>query len=72
MFKRLFKIKRYFICSYHFKTGSGVGNGSMYFTNNNGCFPNRKELEKHLKFREVAIMNIIEISKKDYLDYSKN
>lgn len=79
MFKRLFKIKRYFIVSYTFKNGD---NGFINVINNAGEYTNKfwiqNMLTEELKSKHdvgdvgnIVINNIIELSKKDYMDFIK-
>lgn len=75
MFKRLFKIKRYFIVSYSFKNG----NGFIEFINTKGNYISKKYiidyLSKYFKendthdFGNIVIDNITELSKRDYKDF---
>lgn len=72
MIKRIFKIKRYFIVSYNFQSDKGNGFGCFAFENKNGKFPNRNEMERFLGFKNLAPISILEVCKKDYIDYIKN
>jgi len=76
MFKRLFKINRYFLVKYSFKNGDGC----IETFNTNGGFINKewlqKEIEKTLKemdvdYGNIIIDNIMEVSKSDFKDYNK-
>jgi len=77
MLKKLFKIKRYFIVSYNFKTGSGF----VEVWTTKGLFINKniftEDIIKKLKKLDVdhgniVITNILEISKRDYEDFIRN
>ena len=74
--KRLFKIKRYFIVSYHFmchdKT-SGIGFGTT-FVCTHGSYVNIDDLKLKISFNKridtstIGVISITEISQKDYVD----
>lgn len=74
--KRLFKIKRYFIVSYHFmchdKT-SGIGFGTT-FVYTYGSYVNIDDLklnisyDKSIDINTIGVISITEISEKDYAD----
>ena len=74
--KRLFKIKRYFIVSYHFmchdKT-SGIGFGTT-LVHTHGSYVNIDDLklnisyDKRIDISTIVVISITEISEKDYED----
>lgn len=67
---------RFFLIVYYFVTNNGVtGYGDCTVNNTNGNYINKADLIKQLKTMHeqieiVVIMNIIEVSKDDYLHYN--
>ena len=74
--KRLFKIKRYFIVSYHFMCHEktyGICFGTTIF-NTHGSYVNIDDLklnisyDKRIDISTIGVISITEISEKDYAD----
>lgn len=84
-FKRIFRVKRYFVCFYSFsvKNGQNWGNGNMIITNDAGEYFSsewvREEVSRELSEKNsvdsdqvsVAITGMVELSKRDWNAYRK-
>ena len=76
LLKRLFKITRYFIVSYHFmchEKTSGIGFGTA-FVRTKGSYVNIDDLKLNISYNKridistIGVISITEISEKDYAD----
>ena len=67
---RFFKRTRYFVVSYAYKNAPGWGFGTIGINVSNGGYPSMDYIISHQKMKNrytgVTILNIIEISKRDY------
>ena len=78
LLKRLFKAKRYFVVSYNFNSidgRSGFGAHNFWIK---GWFPPVYFIRNSIKYEHeivdkesIIILSIMELSKKDYKDYTK-
>jgi hypothetical protein len=65
-------MERYFIVVYTLNVAYIQGNtGSRVIEINNGGYPNPKLIAKMAGADNVTILNIIELSKEDYLKYNE-
>lgn len=68
------KKERYFILCFSFFRERSWGSGSCNLVTD-GCYPNLektvKQLIEQFNYKNISIINIIELSKKDYLDWSR-
>ena len=74
LIKRLLKKERFFLITYQAELTEGKGTGTIVAVTQDGRFPNQDDTISRIKkentsIQYIAITNIIELHKKDCLDF---